>query len=222
MVSDLREVLLALAETGDRLTLWNSRQPLDLDGIGIALLRRRVSKLVVAGSLVRTLRGGRFRLRTPMLYAMACTGHLAILGPATLLQSVPSLAPFLETASFTDGRLHYLSIGCVTFALLGGLHHVWPSVTGRPYHETHARIAFGGLVVGCAVAFSSRLAAGVRGAPRMLELRAASGAYLGLVCAAGVAVVIASLLGAVAVLVAPLFRVAPAPPVTEPPPSPMA
>jgi cytochrome c oxidase subunit 1 len=183
---------------------------------GVGLLESSVPALVFEVPLVfavatwlRTLRGGQIALRTPMLYALAFVAHLAIVAPAGLLLAMPGVGGYLGGTTFAAGQLHYSAVGCTLFALLGGLHHVWPTVIGREYSERHANLAFLGLAVGTSLAFFPMLVLGVGGAAHLVVLDAVGTSTLPTLCTVGVALTVLSLLGAVAVLVAPLFRAAP-------------
>ncbi len=163
---------------------------------------------VIVLTWLRLLRGGAIALRTPMLYALAVLAHLAVSAAAGVLLALPGLGAYLGGAAFASGQLHYTAFGCTLFALLGGLHHVWESVFGRRYREAHARLAFGGLVVGTNLAFMPMLLLGVRGVPHLVLLDVTGGSALTLACTCGAVLASVSLLAAIAVLLAPLLTAA--------------
>ena len=202
--------LMVLALAG--LLGWGQHlQSMSIGGLGVLessvpALLLQLPLLVAVAAWLRTLRGGEIALRTPMLYALAFVAHLAIVAPAALLLALPGLATYLGGATFATGQLHYSAVGCTLFALLGGLHHVWRDVIGREYREAHANIAFAGLTLGTNLAFFPMLTLGVGGVPHLVVLDAHGPSTLATLCTVGVALTVLSLLGAVAVLLAPLFR----------------
>jgi cytochrome c oxidase subunit 1 len=155
---------------------------------------------------LRTLRGGSVSLQTPMLYALAFVGHFAIVAPAGLLLALPGVGAPLGGSAFATGYQHYLAFGCVVFAVLGGLHHAWPTVFGRRYDESKARVAFAGLVVGTNLAFFPMLVLGARGVPRVTILDVPGETLLRGACSGGFVLIAVSFLGVAAVLVASLAR----------------
>jgi cytochrome c oxidase subunit 1 len=141
-----------------------------------------------------------------MLYALAFVAHFAIVAPAGLLLALPGLGGVLGGSAFATGYLHYLAFGCVVFALLGALHHAWPTVFGRRYDESKARLAFVGLVAGTNVAFFPMLVLGARGLSRVTILDVPGETVLRGACNAGLVVIALSLVVEVAVLASSLVR----------------
>jgi len=197
--------LLALFGWGQHL------QSLPVSGLGVlessaaALLFQAALGLALLAWL-RTLRGGSVVLETPMLYALAFVAHFAIVAPAGLLLALPGLGGVLGGSAFATGYLHYLAFGCVVFALLGALHHAWPTVFGRRYDESKARLAFVGLVAGTNVAFFPMLVLGARGLSRVTILDVPGESVLRGACNGGLVVIALSLVVEVAVLASSLVR----------------
>jgi cytochrome c oxidase subunit 1 len=145
-------------------------------------------------------------LRTPMLYALAFIAHFAVAAPTGLMLALPNLGPYLGASTFAIGHLHYLAAGGVVFALLAGLHHVWPTLTGRLYDERHSKVAFIALLAGTELAFFPMLILGSRGVPR--SALGASRAMEGwqIVSSLGVVLTVVALLAAFGILLAAMVR----------------
>jgi cytochrome c oxidase subunit 1 len=57
-------------------------------------------------------------------------------------------------------------MGGVLFALIAGMHHWWPKITGRMYNESTALVAWVVVFVGYNLTFFPQFIAGSRGMPR--------------------------------------------------------
>lgn len=140
--------------------LWS----LDEAGAGVAhgLGRVAVVFLLCAGT-VPLLRHAR-RAVTPLVYALAVVVTLLLAGFVGAVRLALSDA-FLDDTYFMVGLVH-LRAYVVLLALLGGLHHWWPELTGRRYHETAGRI--GAIVVwaGMTLHGVTALVLGHQGMPR--------------------------------------------------------
>ena len=101
--------------------------------------------LFVPGSIIllcwlATLYRAATELNTPMLYGLAAAINLTIGGLAGLFLAIPSTGAFLHNTYFSTAQIHYLFLGGVVFALLGGVTHAWSKIAGREYSTTTARL----------------------------------------------------------------------------------
>ena len=63
-------------------------------------------------------------------------------------------------------HFHYVMMGSALIAMIGGMHHWWPKMTGRMYNENLGRIAWALVFVGFNVTFFSQFMLGSKGMPR--------------------------------------------------------
>jgi len=116
---------------------------------------------------------------------------VAVLG--TLLLGSPAAGPLLRGTGFETGLWHYLAVGGVLTALMAGLYHWWPALTGRTVGG--ARGLWGAVLTGLGVntAFLPRLVTGVRGVPSRLHELPPSAAGVAPWLAIGAALLVAGL-----------------------------
>ncbi len=67
---------------------------------------------------------------------------------------------------FVVAHFHYIMVGGMVTAYLGGLHFWWPKMTGRLYPEMWSRIAAATLFVGFNMTFFPQFLLGYAGMPR--------------------------------------------------------
>jgi len=109
--------------------------------------------LVIIFNWLATLRGGSIALNTPMLCALVAIVHLTIGSLAGLFLANPATAVYLHGTMFSVAQLHYVLVGVVLMAMLGGLCHWWPKISGRIYRETYARLGTVIIFVGMNITF---------------------------------------------------------------------
>jgi cytochrome c oxidase subunit 1 len=82
-----------------------------------------------------TLYRGSVSFNAPMLYAMGFIGLFTIGGLTGLFLATLGLDVHLTDTYFVVAHFHYIMIGGMVMAFLGGLHFWWPKMTGRLYPE---------------------------------------------------------------------------------------
>jgi heme/copper-type cytochrome/quinol oxidase subunit 1 len=88
-----------------------------------------------------TLYKGSIRFQTPMLYALGFIGLFTIGGLTDLFLACLALDVHLHDTYFVIAHFHYIMVGGMVMAYLGGLHFWWPKITGRMYPELPAKLA---------------------------------------------------------------------------------
>jgi len=63
-------------------------------------------------------------------------------------------------------HFHYVMVGGMVMAYLGGIHYWWPKISGRLYHEWAARIAAVVIFAGFNLTFFPQFVLGYLGMPR--------------------------------------------------------
>jgi cytochrome c oxidase subunit 1 len=82
-----------------------------------------------------TLRRGRIFFRTPMLYALGFIGLFTIGGLTGLFLASLAVDLHVHDTYFVVAHFHYIMVGGMVMAYLGGVHYWWPKITGRMYPE---------------------------------------------------------------------------------------
>jgi cytochrome c oxidase subunit 1 len=117
-------------------------------------------------SWLATLYGGVIRLNTPMLYTLSAILMLAIGISANFITGAITLNAFLHNTYFATAQLHYLLMGTATVALIGGIYHWWPKISGRMYCELWGRIGAIAVFVGFNITFFAKFLLGIYGMPQ--------------------------------------------------------
>ena len=113
-----------------------------------------------------TLHNGRIHLQTPMLYALSFIGLFTIGGMTGLYLSALPIDEHVHDTYFVVAHFHYIMVGGMVTAYLGGLHYWWPKITGRMYSEWWGRIAAITLFAGFNLTFFPQFLLGYMGMPR--------------------------------------------------------
>jgi len=97
---------------------------------------------VVAVNLLAGLWGGRFRLDTPLLFALGLISFIGTGGLGGLFLGNPVSDIFLHDTHFVVGHFHFM-IGWVTFfGIFAGTYYWFPKMFGRAMNETLGKIHF--------------------------------------------------------------------------------
>src|SRR5207248_735361 len=67
---------------------------------------------------------------------------------------------------FVVAHFHYIMVGGMVLAYLGGIHFWWPKITGRLYPEFWGRISAGLIFIGFNLTFFPQFLLGYLGMPR--------------------------------------------------------
>ena len=113
-----------------------------------------------------TMWGGSVRVTTPMLYALGFIPSFVIGGVTGVMQGMAPIDYQLHDTYFIVGHFHYVIIGGVVFALLGGAHYWWPKMFGTMLNETMGKITFWFMFIGFHLTFFVHHLLGLWGMPR--------------------------------------------------------
>jgi len=113
-----------------------------------------------------TLYKGSISYRTPMLYAFGFLGLFAIGGLTGLFLATLGLDVHLHDTYFIIAHFHYIMVGGMVMAYLGGIHYWWPKITGRMYPEPWAKLSAMIVFVGFNLTFFPQFILGYMGMPR--------------------------------------------------------
>ncbi len=113
-----------------------------------------------------TLYKGSISLNTPMLYALSFMFIFAIGGLTGLHLGTLATDVHLHDTYFVVAHFHYVMMGSALIAMIGGLHHWWPKITGKMYNENLGRLGCILVFVGFNTTFLPQFVLGSQGMPR--------------------------------------------------------
>ncbi|HEX4083465.1 MAG TPA: cbb3-type cytochrome c oxidase subunit I [Chthoniobacteraceae bacterium] len=113
-----------------------------------------------------TLYKGRIYFHTPMLYALGFIGLFTIGGLTGLFLATLAVDMHVHGTYFVIAHFHYIMVGGMVMAYLGGLHYWWPKISGRMYNEKLAQFSAAIIFVGFNLTFFPQFILGYLGMPR--------------------------------------------------------
>jgi len=113
-----------------------------------------------------TMHKGQISFETPMLYALGFIGLFTIGGLTGLFLGSPGLDVHMHDTYFVVAHFHYVMVGGMVMAYLGGIHFWWPKITGRMYPDGWARLSAILIFVGFNFTFFPQFILGYLGMPR--------------------------------------------------------
>ncbi len=113
-----------------------------------------------------TMYKGSVTYETPMLYAFGFIGLFTIGGLTGLFLATLGVDIHVTDTYFVVAHFHYVMVGGVVMAYLGGLHFWWPKITGRMYPEGMGKLAALIGFIGFNLTFFPQFILGYVGMPR--------------------------------------------------------
>jgi len=109
---------------------------------------------------------GSFTFDTPMLYALGFIGLFTIGGLTGLILAAASVDVHVHDTYFVVAHFHYVMVGGMVLAYLGGVHFWWPKITGKLYPEIWGQLSALTIFVGFNLTFFPQFVLGYLGMPR--------------------------------------------------------
>ncbi len=113
-----------------------------------------------------TLAKGSITFAAPMIYALCFIGLFVIGGCTGVFLGSLGMDIHLTETYFIVAHFHFVMVGAVIMAYLGGLHFWWPKITGRMYPEAPAKVAAVLIFIGFFFTFGPQFVLGYLGMPR--------------------------------------------------------
>ena len=113
-----------------------------------------------------TLYKGSISFQTPMLYALGFIGLFTIGGLTGLFLAALAVDVHVTDTYFVIAHFHYIMVGGMVMAFMGGLHYWWPKITGRLYPEALGKMAAIITFIGFNLTFFPQFLLGYLGMPR--------------------------------------------------------
>jgi cytochrome c oxidase subunit 1 len=117
-----------------------------------------------------TLHRGSISFETPMLYALGFIALFTIGGLTGLMLATLGVDVHVHDTYFVIAHFHYIMVGGMVMAYLGGIHYWWPKISGRLYHEWLARVAALTIFLGFNLTFFPQFVLGYLGMPRRYHI----------------------------------------------------
>src|SRR5260370_10485475 len=131
-----------------------------------------ISLLVAIPSAIKvfnwtaTMYKGSVSFETPMLYAFGFIGLFTIGGLTGLFLATLAIDVHVTDTYFVIAHFHYVMVGGMVMAYMGGIHFWWPKMTGRLYPEGWAKFAALLVFAGFNLTFFTQFILGYMGMPR--------------------------------------------------------
>jgi cytochrome c oxidase subunit I len=109
-----------------------------------------------------TLHRGSISFETPMLYALGFIGLFTIGGLTGLFLAALGIDVHVQDTYFVVAHFHYIMVGGMVTAFMGGLHYWWPKISGRLYPERFGQAAVLIMFIGFNLSFFPQFVLGYR------------------------------------------------------------
>lgn len=113
-----------------------------------------------------TLYKGSIDLKTPLLYAIGFVGLFTVGGMTGLFLAALGEDVPLHDTYFVIAHFHFIMVGGMVSAYLGGIHYWWPKMTGRMYPDQWGRLSALAIFFGFVLTFLPQFILGRLGMPR--------------------------------------------------------
>ncbi len=135
-----------------------------------------------------TMYKGSISYETPMLYAFGFIGLFTIGGLTGLFLATMAVDVHVTDTYFVVAHFHYIMVGGVVMAYLGGIHFWWPKISGRMYPEGWAKFAALVVFIGFNLTFFPQFLLGYLGMPRRYHAYASEFQVLNVMSTAGASI----------------------------------
>jgi cytochrome c oxidase subunit 1 len=137
-----------------------------------ALVFSLLSFLVAVPSAIKvfnwtaTLYKASITFEAPMLYCLGFVALFTFGGMTGLFLATLGIDMHVHDTYFVIAHFHFIMVGGMVMAYVGGLHYWWPKITGRTYSDWWARLAAIVTFVGFFLTFLPQFVLGYNGMPR--------------------------------------------------------
>lgn len=177
--------------------VWGHHMFVAGQSVYAAMIFSLLSFLVAIPSAIKvfnwtaTLYKGSISFETPMLYAFGFIGLFTMGGLTGIMLATLAVDAHVHDTYFVIAHFHFIMVGGMVMAYLGGIHFWWPKMTGRLYPEWWGRLSALLIFTGFILTFLPQFVLGYLGMPRRYFQYAPEFQVLNVMSTAG-----ASILGA--------------------------
>jgi cytochrome c oxidase subunit I len=136
-------------------------------------------------SWVATVWGGKLRLCSAMLFAMAFVSMFVVGGLSGVMVAAVPFDIHVHDTYFIVAHLHYVLFGGSVFGIYAGLYHWFPKMTGRMLNEPLGKIHWALTFVGFNMTFLPMHVLGLQGMNRRVAEYAPQFATINMICTIG-------------------------------------
>ncbi len=161
---------LAIAILG--FLVWGHHMFVAGESVYAAMVFSMLSYLVSVPSAIKvfnwtaTMYKGSISYDTPMLYALGFIGLFTMGGLTGLMVASLGVDVHVHDTYFVIAHFHYIMVGGMVMAYLGGIHYWWPKISGRLYPEGWAKLSAAVVFLGFNLTFFPQFILGYLGMPR--------------------------------------------------------
>lgn len=113
-----------------------------------------------------TMYRGSIDIKTPMAYILSFLFLFTIGGFTGIMLGALSVDVHLHDTYYVVAHFHYVMMGGMVMAFLGGLHYWWPKMFGKMYNEFLGKMVCGIIFIGFNMTFLPQFIMGAQGMPR--------------------------------------------------------
>ena len=113
-----------------------------------------------------TMYKGSISLETPFLYILGFFFLFTVGGFTGITLATLALDVHLHDTYYVVAHFHFVMVGGMVMAFMGGLHYWWPKMFGKMYNKAVAKIACLLIFIGFNVTFLPQFVMGSQGMPR--------------------------------------------------------
>ena len=208
----------SMAIAGLGFLVWGHHMFVSSQSIYAGLVFSLLSFLVAVPSAIKvfswtaTLHRGRISFTTPMLYALGFMGLFTIGGLTGVMLATLPIDVHVTDTYFVVAHFHYIMVGGMVLAYMGGIHYWWPKLSGRLYPEWPARLAALTTFLGFNLTFFPQFVLGYLGMPRRYHAYPQEFQALNVLSTAGASILAVGYIMPLAYLIWSFFRGKPAGP----------
>lgn len=174
--------------------VWGHHMFVSSQSVYAGVIFSFLSMLVAVPSAVKvfnwtaTLYKSSVSWETPMLYALGFIGLFTIGGLTGIMLATMGINIHVHDTYFIVAHFHYVMVGSVLMAYLGGLHFWWPKITGRMYPVFWSKVSALLVFVGFNLTFFPQFLLGYLGMPRRYHVYPEDFQVLNVLSSAGASV----------------------------------
>lgn len=113
-----------------------------------------------------TMYKGSISLKTPMLYILGFFFLFTVGGLTGIALATIAIDIHLHDTYYVVAHFHFVMVGGMVMAFLGGLHYWWPKITGKMFNEKLGKLSCLLVFLGFNVTFLPQFVMGSQGMPR--------------------------------------------------------
>jgi cytochrome c oxidase subunit I len=165
--SSVAIAVLSMGVWGHHMFTVGMGRPLDLF-FAISSMLIAIPTGVKVLNWTTTMIGGRIRFQVPMLFCIAFLIQFLISGITGISHAIVALDWQTKNSYFLVAHFHFVAVGAIVFAVLGGLQYWFPKMSGRMLSESLGRWTFWLMVIGFNMTFIIQHFLGLLGMPRRI------------------------------------------------------